>query len=166
MIFDDIPDGASLFIDANTFVYAFSKHAQLGVACSELMERIDEGDVAGFTSTHVLSETAHRLMTLEACALFGWPFAGIANRLKQRPAELQQLSAHQRAIDDILQSQIQILTIQPQLVLTATRINQQFGLLSNDALIVAIMQAQSLTAISSHDTDFDRVPWIVRYAPV
>ena len=43
---------------------------------------------------------------------------------------------------------------------------QQTGLLINDALIVALMQANRLTKLASHDADFDRVPGITRYAPV
>jgi predicted nucleic acid-binding protein len=39
------------------------------------------------------------------------------------------------------------------------------GLLSNDALIVAVMQASGLTKLASNDADFDRVPGITRYAP-
>ena len=39
------------------------------------------------------------------------------------------------------------------------------GLLSNDALIVAVMQANGLTRLASHDADFDRVPGLTRYAP-
>lgn len=164
MTFDDIPVGANVFIDANTFVYAFSKHG-LNAACSELLDRVDKNDIIGLTSTHILSETAHRLMTLEACARFGWPFAGIAQRLNKRPIELQQLSAHQEAVAEVLQSQLQLLTIPPQLVLTATSISTRYGLLSNDALTVAIMEAHGITSIASHDSDFDRVPWIARYAP-
>jgi predicted nucleic acid-binding protein len=38
-------------------------------------------------------------------------------------------------------------------------------LLSNDALIVAVMRAQGLTNVASHDADFDRVPGITRYGP-
>jgi predicted nucleic acid-binding protein len=32
-------------------------------------------------------------------------------------------------------------------------------------LIVAVMQAHGLTKIASNDTDFDRVPGLMRYAP-
>jgi len=39
------------------------------------------------------------------------------------------------------------------------------GLLHNDALILAVMQANGLTNLASHDADFDRVPGILRYAP-
>lgn len=66
MIFGDIPAGASLFIDANTFVYYFSPHAQLGRACTELLQRIQRQEITGTTSLDVLSDVAHRMMTIEA----------------------------------------------------------------------------------------------------
>lgn len=34
-----------------------------------------------------------------------------------------------------------------------------------DAKIVAVMQHHGLTDLASNDADFDRVPWITRYAP-
>jgi predicted nucleic acid-binding protein len=48
---------------------------------------------------------------------------------------------------------------------TAAGISQQTGLLSNDALIVAVMQANGLTRLASQDADFDRVPGFTRNAP-
>jgi predicted nucleic acid-binding protein len=33
------------------------------------------------------------------------------------------------------------------------------------SLIVAVMQQHGLTALASHDADFDRVPGITRHAP-
>lgn len=66
MIFADIPNGASLFIDANTFVYHFTPHPTLKAACTDLCDRIEQGGLLGFTSTHVITDVAHRLMTTEA----------------------------------------------------------------------------------------------------
>jgi predicted nucleic acid-binding protein len=60
---------------------------------------------------------------------------------------------------------IDVLTIPPSLIDTAAQISKQTGLLSNDALIVAVMQANGLTRLASHDADFDRVPGIIRHAP-
>jgi predicted nucleic acid-binding protein len=57
------------------------------------------------------------------------------------------------------------LTIAPPLLATSTGISQQYGLLTNDALTVAVMQANGLTKVASADTDFDRVPGLTRYAP-
>jgi predicted nucleic acid-binding protein len=58
-----------------------------------------------------------------------------------------------------------VLTVTPPLVVTATGISQQFGLLIIDAVTVALMQANGLTKLASQDTDFDRVPGLTRYAP-
>lgn len=162
MTFNDIPNGAALFVDANVFVYAFSRHTQYGPACRGLLERIDRQEIYGQTATHILTETAHRLMTLDACATFGWPIASIAQRLKQHPVEVRKLSAYRRAIADILASQIQIAGTPPTLVLAAAGLSSQHGLLSNDALVVAVMQAYGLMNIASNDADFDRVPGLIR----
>jgi predicted nucleic acid-binding protein len=129
------------------------------------LERIENGELQGFTSAHVLTETAHRLMTLEACATFGWPYAGIAQRLRNHPAEVQTLVRFRQAVQEIPRYGIQVLPISPSLPDAAAAISQQTGLLSKDALVVAVMQAHGLTALASHDTDFDRVPGLTRYAP-
>jgi predicted nucleic acid-binding protein len=68
-------------------------------------------------------------------------------------------------VETRLRSRIKILTIAPALLGTAATISQQHGLLTNDALIVALMRAAGLTRFASHDTDFDRVPGLQRYAP-
>jgi predicted nucleic acid-binding protein len=48
----------------------------------------------------------------------------------------------------------------------AVGLSQRIGLLMNDALIVQVMLANGLTKLVSHDSDFDRVPSLTRYAPV
>jgi predicted nucleic acid-binding protein len=166
MTFADLQAGDSIFVDANTLVYHFSAHATFGPACTQLLQRIENRELLGFTSTAVLDEAMHRLMTTEASSRFDWPFAGIGNRLRANPAEVQKLHVFRRAVADVLQSSIQVLMIPPVMLLTAAVLCQQIGLLTNDGLIVAVMQANGLTRIASHDADFDRVPGITRYAPM
>jgi predicted nucleic acid-binding protein len=165
MIFTDLMAGDAVFVDANTLTYHFEPHAVWGPPCTDLLQRIENRELAGFISTLVLSEVSHRLMTIQASALFGWPFAGIGNRLRTHPAEVQKLTAFRQAIDRILQSSLQVLTIPPVLLAQAAALSQQIGLLTNDGLVVAVMQANGLTKLASNDTDFDRVPGITRYAP-
>jgi predicted nucleic acid-binding protein len=165
MTFADLPAGAAVFLDANTLVYHFQPHPAFGPACTDLVERIEHLEPVGFTSTHVLSELAHRLMTLEACALFGWPFAGIAQRLRGHPAQVQSLARFRLAVQEVPRYGIQVLTIPPSLIDAAAAVSQGTGLLSNDALIVAVMQANGLSNLASNDADFDRVPGLTRYAP-
>jgi predicted nucleic acid-binding protein len=165
MTFADLAAGEPIFIDANSFVYHFAPDPLLGSACSELIQRIDNQEIPGFTSTHILTEVAHRLMTIEASALFGWPFTGIAYRLNKHPCEVQKLTASRRSLESVLNSRIQVTTIAPALVVAATAVSEQTGLLTNDALVVAVMQSQGLTRLASNDADFDRVPGLIRYAP-
>lgn len=164
MTFADLAAGATIFLDANPLVYHFAPDPIFGASCSELLGRVAKGELAAVTSTHVLSETAHHLMTLEAATQFGWT-SKVVNRLKQQPARIAQLTNFRRSIESIAQLPIRVLTIQRDWIAGAAALSQQHGLLSNDALIVAVMQAHGLTHLASNDPDFDRVPGIVRYAP-
>jgi predicted nucleic acid-binding protein len=130
------------------------------------MGRIESGELSGFTTTHILAETAHQLMTLEAMTVLNWPTAGIGNRLRTHPAEVSRLSHFRQAIEEIVQSKLQIILPTGSLLATAVALSQQIGLLINDGLIVAVMQANGLTNLASNDSDFDRVPGLTRFAPL
>jgi len=165
MTFADLVRGDSVFLDANTFVFHFQPHVVFGPPCTDLLRRIELQEFSGYTSTHVLSEVAHRLMTMEASVLFNWP-SKIVQRLQQNPAHVLQLTKFRSAIQKIPTMLVQVLTIPADMVDSAAGISQQFGLLSNDAMIVAVMQANGLTKIASEDSDFDRLPGLTRYATV
>ena len=163
MNFADLPMNSAVFVDANIFVFYFQPHAVFGPSCTALVKRIELTELVGFTSTHVVSEVAHRLMTMEASMKFGWP-SKIVNRLKQDPSAVQKLIDFRQACQRIPKLGFQMLTIDAPLLDTAAGVSQQYGLLTNDALVVAVMQAHGLTNIASHDGDFDRVPGLTRYA--
>jgi predicted nucleic acid-binding protein len=165
MTFPDIPAGSRVFVDSNTFVYHFGPHPVLQSPCQQLLERVSAGAIASVTSTAVLSDVAHRLMTLEAAGQYGWPMTGIAYRLKRHPAELQALANFRRSVEEVPNFGVQVLSVELPHVLSAAALSQQLGLLSGDALVVAMMQAHGLALLASHDADFDRVPGITRYAP-
>jgi predicted nucleic acid-binding protein len=165
MTFADPVRGESVFLDANLFVYHFEPHAVFGPSCTDLLKRIELQELAGYTSTQVLSEVGHRLMTMEASVFFTWP-SKIVQRLKQNPASVQQLTKFRSALQKVPLLGIQVLTIPPTLLDPAAAVSQQTGLLSNDAMIVAVMQANGLTKLASEDSDFERVPGLTRFAPV
>src|SRR5208282_4392393 len=128
MIFADIQAAEPVFLDANVFVYHATLDPQFGRACTDLLDRCQRQEIVGFTSTHVLSEAAHRLMTLEACAALGRPQTAIVSYLKKHPAEIQKLTGFRKTLEGISQSAIQILTIPPILVVTAATVSQLTGL--------------------------------------
>lgn len=165
MTFPSIPNGSQVFIDANIFVYSSASDPKYGAACKQFMERIARREIAGFTSAHVVWDVAHRVMTLEAIAQFGWPVKGIAPRLRQHPSEVQKLTRFRQAVDEVPRIGIHVLPIDFDLVYQATALSQLHGLLTGDALVLAVMQTHGLTHLASNDDDFDRVPGLTRYAP-
>jgi uncharacterized protein len=166
MTFGQLAQGSAVFLDANILVYYFQPHPVHGPACQHLLQRIEQSQLTGFTSTHVLGEMAHRLMALEAVAVQGWTWGKITQRLRKQPAVLRSLTHFQTAVDSVLQSRIQVLSLQPVLLSTAMNLSRQHGLLVNDALMLAAMSQHGLTDLASNDADFDRVPGLSRYAPV
>lgn len=164
MTFADLPANADVFLDANTLIYHFQPHPLFGPACTSLVKRIELRQLVGFTSAHVLGELAHRLMTLEAASQFGWA-SKVAQRLRHNASAIQQLTLFEHAMTRVPQLGIQVLGVTDVLMLSATSLSRQLGLLINDALIVALMQQHGLTNLASSDADFDRVPGITRFAP-
>jgi predicted nucleic acid-binding protein len=166
MTFADIPPSIAVFLDANTFVYHFISEPTYGAACTSLLERIARQEIEGWSSPHVLAEVSHRLMTIEACSLFGWPYQGIAARLRNHPQQLQQLRIFHRALSEIVRMDLHMATVTATDVVQAASLARQYGTLTNDALLVVLMLNHGLSHLASNDAHFDRVPGISRYAPV
>ena len=166
MNFASLASGDSVFLDANVFVYDFGPDPVFGPPSKALLKRIENGDLLGYISAAVFNDIAYRLMTLEACQLFGWAYAGIGQRLRRHPAEIQKLLKSRQVLDEFIRIGIHVLSVNAQDVLRASDLSRLHGLLSGDALIIALMQKHGLTRLASNDADFDRIPGITRYAPV
>jgi len=165
MIYADLPAGVSVFLDANVLIHHFEPNAVSGPPATEFLERVENQEIIGITTTHIVSEVAHRLMAIEAMQAFGWKSAGIALRLRKHPGRVQTLRRFRQAIQQIPLFAVQILTIDPLWLDLAAEVSQQTGLLHNDALIVATMRVHGLSNLASADSDCDGVPEISRYGP-
>ncbi len=166
MTFADIAAGLDVFLDANIFVYYAEPHPTFGPACQQLLLRIENKEIQGFTSSAILSSVVHRVMTLEAVAVFQRSMQGIVSWLKRHPTEIQRLSHHKQVVDDLSLFGIQVLPVTSPQVSLAADLSSQFGILTDDALVVSVMRHHGLQALASHDADFDRVSGLTRYAPV
>jgi predicted nucleic acid-binding protein len=66
-----LPDGESIFLDANIFLYSAFGHPTFGGACKDLLARVDQEEVHGYCSAFVLNEVFHKLMMSEIVDKFG-----------------------------------------------------------------------------------------------
>ena len=165
MTFLDLVVGDAVFLDANIFVYYFAPDPRWSNPCSQLLQRIQNQEIAAHTSAAILSEVAHRLMTIEARIRHHWTSGKVLHRLKQNPHIVQTLTNSEVAIASIVGSHVQVFPVDAGSVVTAAAVSRQAGLLTNDALTVALMQAHGLTKLASNDPDCDRIAGITRYAP-
>lgn len=162
----DIPNGATVMVDANVLVYALTPQAQLHGACRDLLERGARGAVSLFTSVSVTADVLHRAMVLEMLA------QGQAQRaaeavalLKQRPDVVQQLTRYRTILRDLRQARVDILALTYR-DLHASRISRErHGLMVNDSLIVAVMERENLGFLATNDLDFARVPGLAVRVP-
>jgi predicted nucleic acid-binding protein len=60
----DLRAGATVFIDANCLVYVATTDPTHGAACQRLLEAIENKNLQGCESSHVLGDLSHRLITL------------------------------------------------------------------------------------------------------
>ncbi len=164
--FDNIPAGSPVFVDANCLIYDATLDPTYGPACKRLLERIENKVLTGYTSASVIAEVCHRLMTIEVANRLSRPLMGMANWLRGHPAEVQQCTNHRKAVDELSAIPITILPVNGLQVSRAADLSIQHGLLTNDSLIVVVMQDHGLAALASKDADFDRVPGLVRYGPL
>src|SRR5262245_60858352 len=148
MTFDQIPAGSQVFLDANSLVYHFSNDANYGSACTKLVSQIEQQLLFGHTSSDVLADVAHRLMTLEAMNLNNWPQTGIAARLRRNHDEIPKLSLFEQAIASVPKLNIQVIPVTLALNQAATVVCKQHQLLTGDALVVSVMQAHGFANLA------------------
>jgi predicted nucleic acid-binding protein len=127
VIYADLPAGSSVFLDASVLIHHFEPNPAHGPASTTFLERIENQELVGYVSTHIVSEIAHRLMTIEAMQAFGWPSAGIALRMRNHPTQVQSLQRFRQAIQEIPLFAIRMLTVDPASLDQAAGISQQFA---------------------------------------
>ena len=158
----ELPDGDSVFIDANIFIYHFGGRSP---ECKAFLERCARRELLGYTATPVLAEVLHRLMIAEAI-MKGLVTAKTAVRkLGETPALVKQLTQYQEDVSKISQMNITILALTSEIVQTSAEVRNREGLLTNDSLIVACMRTQGLSKLATANGDFDQVSGVDVYKP-
>ncbi len=155
----NIPDGVAVMVDANILVYALTPQAQFHRDCRALLERGARGLVSFSTSVSVTADVLHRTMVLEVLA------EGLVARsadavalLKRQPTLIPRLTRYRTVLRDLRQARIDMLPLTYRDLHASRQSREQFGLLVNDSLIVAVMQRERITTLATNDPDFTRVP--------
>lgn len=161
----DLPAGTDCFVDTNVFVYHFTSREADGLACTEFLKRVARGDVRATVSTPVLADVLHKVMLAEVRVRYGLDRAGLVAWIQRHRDRLPELTETLAACDQLERLPLQVLPADIPLLRHAMRLSAAHGLLTGDAMIVALMQRHGLTHLVTNDDDFDEVPGLTLWKP-
>ena len=159
-----LPSGVRVFIDANVFIYHFTQ-APLTSACTSFLQRVEAGDLYGITSVVILAEVAHRLMILEAIGSFGLSPRTAVKKLKEQPGLVQQLFHYKVVTERMPSFNVAVEPVTFEHCRIAQSLSVLHGLLTNDSLTAAAMQALGVADVASNDSDLAGVPGVTLWRP-
>lgn len=165
MYLHEIKPGQRVFIDANIFVYHFSNGSRFNKSCTDFLFMVENSTVHGVTSAAVIQEATHRLMMTEASSILDIEVKNLPKYLKQHPDIVKQLTRHLAVPSKIFGLNIDIISITPNLIEGSQVFKTRYGLLSNDALTLKIMDEHKIAILASNDLDFERIDWLKLYTP-
>lgn len=165
MLLSEIADGTKVFVDSNIFIYHFSNFEPFAAPCLSLFQRIEDGDLSGYTSSVVLAEVLHRLMVIEASKKFDIQPKKVVKYLKENPNKISSLTDHPKSLDFIERIGVTILPVNAHDLKVSIDLKTEFGLLTIDAINLSVMKNNDLFTIASNDSDFEKVSCLNLYLP-
>lgn len=155
-----------MLADANVFVYALTPQSQSHASCRDLLDRSARGSVQLFTTIAVVADVHHRAMVLEVLT------RGQAQRsadavalLKNQPTLITQLTRYPSILRDLRQARVNVVELTYRDLHASRVFREQYGLMVNDSLIVAVLQRERIQFLATNDVDFERVPNIAVRVP-
>ena len=162
MELNDVPPGQEIAVDANLLVYHFAGGSP---QCSDFLCRVAPGRIRAWTGVQILAELTHRLMILEAQARGLLRGNNPARRLRRRPDIVRDLTGY---AESVRAASVILADIVPRTLDVIERsaiVRKASGLLTNDSLLVAMMEIRGTTALATADSDFERIRGVQLYCP-
>jgi len=158
----EIRTGEWVVIDTNILVYA---NQQKSIECIQLLRRCAVRDVNGIVPMPMVAELIHTLMIIEARENDWIDRANPARVLSERPELIRRLSHYEIQMREFLGIGLRLEPVQTVDILETMKIQREFGLLTNDALLLAIARRLNCAAVASADKAFELVKGFMIYKP-
>lgn len=161
-----LPDGTTLFIDANIFLHTILGNTRESKPSAHFLSQVERGIIHGTTSVIVLNEVLHRLLITYVVSECGIGPESAVGYLKSNPATVRDAKTVWEITDDIMHiKNLNICGISDATFARSLTIMQEYGLMSNDALHVASMDEYSITTLATYDRDFENISRISVWNP-
>ena len=162
MRLDRVRATKAVFVDATIFIYHFTGASQ---ECHEFLRRCEVSDLHAVTSVTVLAEVTHRLMMIEAVTKGFVTPGNIAQKLRKSPKTVKSLHIYQEQVETIPLMGIEVLPLDLKTILSAAAVRRNYGLMTNDSLIVGTVQEKGIEQLASADADFAEIEGVTLFGP-
>jgi Predicted nucleic acid-binding protein, contains PIN domain len=160
---DDIPNGSLCVIDTNVLLYA-----EQGVSdqAQRLIRRCAKGDLVGTLPQTVWQEVTHKLMLAEAIMKGLVSGGNPAARLASKPEAVRGLSLYRAKVQALVDLGLgfEACTLDD-LIKTAFKLQEKYGLLTNDAVVLAVAIRLKADVLVSSDKAFHPVTELLIHYP-
>ncbi|MEB3756919.1 MAG: PIN domain-containing protein [Desulfurococcales archaeon] len=139
---------SSAFIDTNVIIKYFTGNPM----AKKVLEPVVSGEITGYINNIVFSEVLFVLVKL----LTGMK----AYELKKKPKTIKETLKRLDKQIVFLQEYLTELELSEEIKQAALDIMKHYGLLPNDAIIVATCKHYGINTLLTFDQDFKRIPWL------
>lgn len=162
-----IPANVSVMLDANIVIYALFPQVKQHESCKRLLERSARGEIHLHLVVNTVADIIHRAMILETMAQASLQKSREAViYLKQNPQAVTSLTRYKNILSDLKQARINILPLTYRDLHNSKQFRYEYGLMTNDSLIVAVMKREKIQYLATNDSDFARIPRLAVRKPV
>lgn len=154
MNISEIPDKSRVIIDTNILLYAIEN---VSTECVELLRRCAVSEIYGIIPTNVLAEFMHIRMMAEAKDSGINPGSNPARKLAEKPEIIRNLKRYHSEIRDLLEIGFKVEPVLLEDHTASLQVQQKYGLLTNDSLIVSLAERLRINKIVTADQAFLRI---------
>ena len=154
--------GELVVLDTNILVYANQRKS---AECAQLLGRCARAEVKGIVPMPMVAELMHTLMLIEAREN-GWIDRPNPARVLSEKRELvQRLTNYEKQMHQFLGIGLRLESVVTMDLVEAMGIRREFGLLTNDSLLVAVARRLNCDSIATADGAFQHLKGFTVYAP-
>jgi predicted nucleic acid-binding protein len=162
MTLAQIPDEEWVVIDTNILIYANQGQSP---DCIEFLRRCASGVLQGIVPLPMVAELVHALMLIEARENKWIGRQNPSRALAARPDLVRRLIRYETQVREFFGMGLRIEPALAADIIDAMRIQREAGLLTNDALLLAVARRLNCSAIASADKTIASAPGFTIYSP-
>ena len=162
MDINTLPQGTSVLVDANVFIYYLGG---MSPDCRSFLQRVGRDEVEAHITTTIIAEVLHRRMMAEAISKGLVTASQVIKKLKANPSLISLLTDYITEVEELLRLPFQITEVRAADIAASHPLRRTHKLFVNDSINLACAERLRLTNIVTHDTDFSRVPTLSVWQP-